>query len=130
MPANFIIDSIIFVGALAVLKIPGKKAKYTKCILRVWAYGFLADIIGAGFLFVLLLFDYIGMDAYDPMSSPAAFAVTSVGVILAGVCIYYFNYNKVLPLIISDAIERKKIAVMMAVITAPYAMYIPTSLFM
>ncbi|MGI6733411.1 MAG: hypothetical protein ACOX4J_04480 [Anaerovoracaceae bacterium] len=87
LPANFIIDSIVFLAALAVYKIPEKKIKYTKCILRIWAYGFLADIIGAGFLLLLLFLGYVSDIAYNPLSSPAAFAVTTIGVMLAGICI-------------------------------------------
>jgi len=130
LPANFIIDSIAFVLAMAALAIPEKKMQYRKCIVRMWAYGFLADIIGAGFLFLLLMFDYInGSFAYNPLSSPAAFAVTSIRVVLAGICIYYFNYNKVLSLIEIDDDKKKKIALIIAVFTAPYTMYIPTSFF-
>lgn len=87
---------------LLFLKYLIKKIKYKKCILKIWGYGFLADIIGAGLL-VLLFFGYIGNSiAYNPLSSPIAFAVTSVGVIMAGICIYLFNYKKVLSLIDLD----------------------------
>ena len=130
LPANFVIDSVAFVAALAVLRISEKKKKYMKCILRIWGYGFLADIIGAGFLFVLLFFDYFGSSiAYNPLSSPIAFIVTSIGVILAGICIYLFNYKKVLPLIDLVDSKRKKVAIIIAVSTMPYTMYIPTELF-
>lgn len=130
LPANFIIDSIVFIAALTFLKIPEKKANYKKCILRIWGYGFLADVIGAGFLFVLLLFDYLGSDiAYNPLSSPTAFAATSAGVILAGICIYFFNYKKVLPLLEIADHKRKKLAIVLAVVTAPYTMYLPTEFF-
>ena len=130
LPANFIIDSIVFIAALTFLKIPEKKANYKKCILRIWGYGFLADVIGAGFLFVLLLFDYLGSDiAYNPLSSPTAFVATSAGVILAGICIYFFNYKKVLPLLEIADHKRKKLAIVLAVVTAPYTMYLPTEFF-
>ena len=52
LPANFIMDSLVFIVLLVILGIPGKKEKYKKCILRIWGYGFLSDIIGAAFLFV------------------------------------------------------------------------------
>ena len=126
LPANFIIDSIVLVIALTVLRVPEKKAVYKKCILKIWEYGFLADIIGAVLLFVLLGFTSINEIAYDPLSSPAAFAVISLGVGLAGVCIYLFNYKKVLSLVELDDSTRKKIAITIAVATAPYTMYIPT----
>lgn len=44
LPANFILDSLVFVLALSLLKVPEKKEKYKKCILRIWGYGFLSDI--------------------------------------------------------------------------------------
>lgn len=55
---------------------------------------------------------------------------TSTGVILAGICIYFFNLNKVLPLLEIDDNKKKKIALIIAVLTTPYTMYIPTDLFL
>ena len=130
LPANFIMDSLIFIVALVIFGIPGKKEKYKKCILRIWGYGFLSDIIGAAFLFVLLAFNYIDMkNAFNPLGNPTAFAFTSVGVILAGICIYYFNYNKVLILLDLEDNKRKRIAMIIAVLTTPYTMYLPSEFF-
>lgn len=129
--SNFIIDSFVFLAALWILKIPDRKIKYKKCILRIWGYGFLADFIGAGLLFFLYLLGYFGSDiANNPLHSPIAFAVTSAGVITAGICIYMFNYHKVLPLIESDDKTRRKIALILSFATMPYAMYIPTTMFL
>ena len=127
LPVNFIIDSIVFLIAMAALHVTEKKAKYRKCILRIWGYGFLADIIGAGVLLLMLAFGYVGSDiVYNPLSSPLAFLFTSVGVVLAGVCIYLFNSKKVLPLIDLGSKKANQIALISAIFTAPYAMYIPT----
>lgn len=126
LPANFIIDSLVFVGALAVFKIADKKEKYFKCIIRIWAFGLLADIIGSGLLFLALAFDYVDYGtALNPLGGPGAFLFTSVGVAVAGVCVYFFNYKWVLPRVLPDEWERKKMALAIAILTAPYTMYIP-----
>ena len=130
LPANFIIDSLVFLGAMAVFKIADKKNKYLKCIFRIWVFGLLADIIGSGLMFLALAFDYVDYGtALNPLASPGAFLFTSVGVVVAGACIYLFNYKWVLPLILIDRVEIRKIALTIAIFTAPYTMYIPATFF-
>lgn len=52
LPANFVIDSLVFRLAAKVSKLQGIASLYKKSILKIWGFGFLADIIGAGFLFL------------------------------------------------------------------------------
>ncbi|MDO4714625.1 MAG: hypothetical protein Q4B28_08600 [bacterium] len=52
LSANFVIDSLVFRLAAKVSKLQGIASLYTKSILKIWGFGFLADIIGAGFLFL------------------------------------------------------------------------------
>lgn len=46
LPGNFIIDSLVLLITLKLLNINEKKNIYKKTILKVWGYGFLADLIG------------------------------------------------------------------------------------
>lgn len=131
LPANFLIDSLVFLIALFVLRIEGKKAHYKKYILRIWGYGFLADIIGAALLAFFLFFGYFEKHyyAYNPLADIPSFLIVTLGVVLAGVCIFFFNYHKVLADMEEDARTRKIIALILALLTAPYTMYLPTEWF-
>lgn len=57
LPANFVIDSLVFRLAAKVSKLQGVASLYKKSILKIWGFGFLADIIGAAFLFLAFAFE-------------------------------------------------------------------------
>ena len=62
---------------------------------------------------------------YVPISSAEAFLFTTLGVVLAGVLIYFFHIRFVWRGMALEEGQRKKIALGMAVLTAPYLMYLP-----
>jgi hypothetical protein len=51
-PANFAIDSLVFRLGAKFAKLQNILAVYKKSILKIWGFGFLADLLGAGFLFL------------------------------------------------------------------------------
>lgn len=53
-----------------------------------------------------------------------AFLFATVGVVLAGVLIYFFHIKFVWKGILLEEGEKKKIALGMAILTAPYLMYL------
>ena len=118
LPANFIVDSLVILITMDAIGITRKKKMYKKSIFKVWIFGFLSDIIGT--LFVLgasIIFNEGGLGD-DP-------AFTIPGVIIAAVMIFIFNY------LISfkryDKATRFKMAISLAIFTAPYTFLIPTS---
>lgn len=128
---NFIIDSIVVLITKKVLKIENIFKKYKKVILKVWIFGFLADFVGALFLFIIsALCDDLNIPIkynidYNPFGNIYALIITILGILISGVLIFIFNkkicYKKV------DITEKQKfiLALTMAIITAPYLFLLP-----
>lgn len=123
LPANFIVDTVMLLLLFFLLRVPEKKELYWGGIWKTWGFGFLADFAAAGVL--VGLSGAMPFNIYAPISSAGAFLFATVGVVLAGVLIYFFHIKfvwKGLPL--EDG-KKKKIALGMAILTAPYLMYLP-----
>lgn len=131
--ANFIIDSIVILVTKKILKIENIYSKYKKVILKVWGFGFLADFIGALFLFVMSgLFENLDIPIkynidYNPLGNIYALIITILGILIAGILIFIFNkkisFKKI------DITEKQKfiLSLVMSITTAPYLFLLPTS---
>ena len=62
---------------------------------------------------------------YNPFGYPAAFLWTLAGVTLAGYCIYRFDKWAMKQCVLLNGGEKHKIALAMAVITAPWLFFVP-----
>jgi len=118
IPANFIIDSLVILLCIHFLKIEDKKDFYRKTILWVVAFGFLSDILGSIYMTANLVLEVV-----DNPDSPL---VTIPGVLIAGLLIFVFNYYFTLKNY--DKNIRFKVALTLAIATAPYTFFIPTRL--
>ena len=132
LPANFIIDSIVVVVVLKLLRVSNIKGLYKKMIFKVWGLGFAADILGSISLMIILGFaddithmKYRGL-SYDPTSYPLGLILISIAVIISGLLIYAFNYNGHFKELNMDQGQKKKLAMTLAIVTAPYLMFLPT----
>ena len=148
IPANFIVDSIVLLLTLTALKLP-RIPIYKKTVFKVWGYGFLADLIGSIFLFIVsqgsyaIAYSNISLSEtykaalnnfrlaveYNPYSNFLALAATLIGIAIASVCIYFFNLRRVFKNIDIDLHDKKRLALMLAIFTAPYMLLIPANLF-
>lgn len=134
LPANFIIDSLVLIFSLKILKVSNIKEIFKKIIVKVWIFGFLSDIIGALFLFLSMFipgeFWYDNIMAplmWNPFETIYSFLYCTIGVLISGIFIYFFNKKITLKNIdIKDEL-KKKISLALAVITMPYLFYLPTS---
>lgn len=144
LPANFIVDLLVLVIAMRVLHADDIKVKAKKSIVKVWLFGFLADILGGAVLFFSELFssELISKFApdvlrtwwnanmqnamYDPLQSVSAFLSVLLCVAVTGALIYLFNAKIALKKAVTDPAERRKLAIALAVFTAPYTFLIPT----
>ena len=117
LPINFIVDSLVLIIAAKAMGI-FKDGIYKKHILKVWIFGFLADIMGALYMIGMML-------SFAKDTQPDDFCLTVPATIIAAVLIFVFNY------LISfrdiDKRERFKMAIAFAVFTAPYTFLIPLS---
>ena len=128
---NFIIDSIVVLITEKCLKIEDMFKKYKKAIFKVWGFGFLADFIGALFLFKMSgLFEFLDIPIkynidYNPFGNVYALIITIVGILLSSFLIFIFNKRICFKKL--DISERQKyiLSIVMAITTAPYLFLLP-----
>lgn len=120
IPTNFIIDSIVLLISIKVLKIEDKKDFYLKHIFFVFLFGFLSDMLGALMLLTItVIFQNItGLELW----------LALIGVLVACFFIFFFNYSFTFRKL--EEKQRKELALIFAIFTAPITFLIPTSLFM
>lgn len=143
LPANFIIDLLLVVLTLMYLKVESIKPIAKSIIFKVWIFGFLADFIGT---FLMLLSNIIDFDyntpigewwynnitnavSYNPFTSIYAILWVTVCVVITAILIYIFNYRLVLRKSGLEDSQKKKLALSLAIFTAPYTFFIPTAWF-
>lgn len=148
VPANFVIDSIVLVITLSVLQCL-KMEIYKMTIVPIWGFGFLADSIGSAFLFFISQYvcDFIINNSlfaestqeptssvrraleYNPFSEVPAFFITLLAITISGFCIYKFNIKSTLKHVDISILDKKRIALTLAIFTAAYTLLVPASLF-
>lgn len=144
LPLNFIIDTTVVLITIKVLRL-SNNGIYKKIILKVWVFGFLSDFIGTFFMFVPNLIDssldynspmgkwwYENLTnavSYNPYESIFSFLWITVAVIITSFFIYVFNYKISLKNIEIEDSSKKKLALSIAIFTAPYLFFIPTKWF-
>lgn len=138
---NYVIDSLVLIGCFYLFKISNLqinlKTFYKKSILKVWLYGFLADILGAVILFLCTMLEgKIGLSyeitsaiSYDPFSQPLAVVIILISMIVSSYFIFLFNYRITLVPAISEDRLRFKVALAIAIITTPWTFILPTKWF-
>lgn len=127
LPFNFLVDSIVL---LIGFKIFGKEKvwfNWRKAILKSWIFGYISDVLAS---VLVLVAEYIA-GAYhtsvlmNPFGSVFAFVSVLISVVVAGVLIFVFNYKIALSKTELDKPARKKVALLMAIATAPYLFFMP-----
>lgn len=133
LPANFIIDSIVLLLALKMLHIEDMGKIYKKTILGVWAFGFIADILGAVFLLIsqLDMGDWWQQQVtmpvlLNPWQTIPAFALVLVSLGIAGYLIYILNYKFLFSKLPQTQKRAKRLCLALAIVTAPYLYLVPT----
>lgn len=143
LPANFLIDLLVVVLTMKYLKVEDIKRNAKAVILKVWIFGFIADFIGTIAMFMANIIDFnyetqlgkwwynniSNAVSYNPFESIYSILWVTVCVIITAFFIYLFNYKICLKKLNLDIIQKKKIALSLAIFTAPYLFYIPTSWF-
>lgn len=138
---NFLIDSLVLIACFFLFKLTIKqknlKEFYKSSILKVWIFGFLADILGAAILFLLgILGDSLGLPSelitginYDPFSNPAAVAVIVFAMLISAALIFMFNFALTFKKQIEEEKLRFKVAITIAIVTIPWTFLLPTKWF-
>lgn len=144
IPLNFVIDSIVILLSLKFLRIEETFQKYKKVILKVFLCGFFSDFIGAIFLFLMSTLVVMGEEQSaffkwindniinsimeNPFNNLYAFILMTIAILISGLCIYYLNLKLSFKNADLEEKDKKKLALYMAIFTAPYLFYIPASI--
>ena len=142
VPFNFIIDSVILLIGLKLFTNAPLKGNYKRSILKVWIFGYVADMIGGGLMIIVTLlshdffslfsksrFDFVDKVMSNPLSTPGTFIYVTIFVLLVVLLIYKFNYKFCLKSTDLDQEQKKKVSLLLAILTAPYLFYTPTMAF-
>ena len=130
LPFNFLIDSIVL---LIGFKVFGKEKvwfNWRKAILKSWIFGYISDLVAA---FLMLGFEYAAGEFFhtsvmaNPFRGPGQFFCTLFAVLLAGVLIYIFNVKIALKKTELDDKAKKKVALLMAIVTMPFPFFMPVA---
>lgn len=140
LPANFLIDLLVVVLTMKYLKVKDIKINAKSVILKVWIFGFIADFIGTISMVManLINFNYetqlgkwwyhniSNAVSYNPFESIYSILWVTACVIITAFFIYLFNYKFCLKKLNLSNEQKKKIALSLAIFTAPYLFYLPT----
>lgn len=118
LPGNFAIDSLVLLLGMMLFGVSEKKPFYKRHILKIYLFGLLADFIGSAYMLLMMV-------GFDVGSMGDEWYLTVPGIAIAAVMIFVFNYfftfkKEEKPL-------RVRLALLFAVVTAPYTFLIPTS---
>ncbi len=138
IPANFIIDSVVLLITIKCLKLDNMKLIYKKSILKVFLFGFLADFVG-GLIMLLSQFIPYSQDnwwyenmtnaiAFNPFENVFSFIYVLIATSVAGYLIYLFNYKFSFKNLEIELAKKKRIALSIAIFTAPYLFFFPSRL--
>ena len=128
LPVNFLVDSLVLWLSAKHQSIEKRLPLWKKYIFPVWGIGFLADLIGAGLIFLIysIIVEIPGLtEVFNPILFPGTCIISLPGVILSGILIYWLNRKLTFrrsPL--HDALLHK-LCLHLALFTAPYTMLIP-----
>ena len=142
LPLNFAIDFAVLFYTMKYLKIEGAKEKTKSVIWEVWSYGFLSDIIGGVFMLLVYfledffpaygdwLYENLGKAVmFNPFESIWGFLWICTCLLIVGLCIYFFNLKKSFKSLDIPYEDKKKLALSLAILTAPYLYFIPYDFF-
>ena len=118
LPGNFIIDSLVLYIGMKILNIESKKIWYKKHIFKIFCFGLLADAIGAAFMLFMMIGFQIDYGEYE-------FYLTISALILSAIFIFIFNYYVTFRK--ADKNIRLRMALLFAIVTAPYTFLVPMS---
>ena len=139
LPVNFGIDLLVVVLALKTMRVAPVRETARRVILRVWLMGFVADFIGTALMFVVNLVDSPGAFGkwwyenltnavcFNPFESVYAVLYVTLCVAVSAGCIYWFNRKFCLKRAGLDARQTHRLALALAVFTAPYLFYFPSA---
>ena len=144
-PINFAVTAGVLFAVLRLSKVSEWKPVWKQSVGRLFGFGLLADVVGVLFRFLPLLteklFRLLGMTKaanylckywsdvviYNIYMNhlERSLTWTVLSIIAAGICVFVFDYYFALPKVVADKKLRRRIALCMAIVTAPYSFMNP-----
>lgn len=128
LPVNFFVYTLVLIIACNVFKLKNITKIYRKSILKMLIYGIIADLVGGS---ILLCATKINPDGAfsNVASAPFGSWITTVYIAIcigiSAVLAYFFNYKMTFKSLNVSESKKKKIALFIAVFTAPYLFFYP-----
>ena len=117
LPGNFVIDSLVLLAAMAIYKVADRKRWYKQYIVPIFCFGILADLIGSGYMLLMVVLNVSRMGDEWYLTVPA--------ILIAAAAIFLLNYFVTFRR--EEKAIRLKMALTFAIVTAPYTFLIPSS---
>lgn len=134
IPVNLIINTIVLLAGFKYLKISNVYETYKKIILKVWILGLIANLIGSGILFITnyeegSLYNSIKNNiVWNPFNSIWSIIAVIFAIIISMILLYIFNYKISFRKVGLERKKAKKLAAIIAIVTAPWLLLFPTHL--
>lgn len=135
IPANYLIDRLVL--SFSLKNEDSRKELVRKNTWKVCLAGFAADLAGSLFLLaVYLIIDKLNLPseqametalAWNPFASLTGILIVLLAVLISGILIFLMD-RSILSKAGLDPAKSKKSAMTMAVCTAPYLFFIPSSI--
>ena len=134
LPANWMIDFLVLWLTMKWMKFEKPARLAVRTVWLTWVFGFAADLLGG----LLMIAPAWGMSVSresvfygitrvlsNPFYDIWSFLWTTLGVLVTGVLIFVYNRYIVLRKADMTEAQKRKIALSLAVFTAPYLFYLP-----
>lgn len=139
-PVNLAINFMVVAITMKFLKTAEIFKAVKKILLKVTLFGIAADIIGSGILVTVkylcesnagesesrLVKNIAEHILSNPFANVFAFLTVLIVIGVSGVLIYYWDYNFAFKGLDIETKKRKKLALVIAIITSPYMLFIPS----
>ena len=145
LPLDFLRQTLVILVALKILNAQHIFEKYKKVIFKVFLYGLVADFVGISCISFITsvsgtvsnipgFIGSIGNSLFKgmiigPFDSIIGFILITIIVVISGFCIYILKLNYNIKNFDIETEYKKKLALYLAIFTAPYIFYYPTLIF-
>jgi hypothetical protein len=134
LPLNWLIDFLVLWLTMKAMRFEHPAKLAGRHVWLTWIFGFAADLLG-GILMIApdwgsnikkeSVFYGITRVLYNPFYDVWAFLWTTLGVVVTAVLIFIYNRYIVLRKADMTDVQKRKIALSLAIFTAPYLFYLP-----
>ncbi|RYL95026.1 hypothetical protein EWI07_03085 [Sporolactobacillus sp. THM7-4] len=124
---DLLIDALVLFGILRFLNV--RIRNRLGLLMKLWLLGLLADILGSLFLLIIERCDErLAVDMIDPYSiytQPLSVIIFCIAILISSALIYWFDLSVLKKKLTLN--QARRIALVFAIVTAPYTYLIPTS---